>query len=305
MSDSAPITVIDSPRPDPYRDKVVYTYDDPPEMWTKSLGSELLFQFGLFDDAELALGPRPGSVGPSEIRHIGLQLKLAGLTGPGRPTLGRVLDLGCGWGFLSRLLNRHFPECPRIDAVNISRRQLDYAAERISDDGLTDVIRLYMCDGQDVDLLPDPEVPYDLVMVRGVYTHFMNEVFETSVKAVASRTGSGGKLIISDTLYTASLDSYTSPVEDASDRLACGNRKTPGYFAHALEESGFVIESMQVLPSNKEVIHWFGTVRLNIEKHFPVVPDGPLGELHEMADSFSRTLASDEASVYSIICRKR
>jgi cyclopropane fatty-acyl-phospholipid synthase-like methyltransferase len=305
MQDPPLITVIHSRRPDPYREKVVYTYDDPPEMWTKSLGSELLFQFGLFDEAELTFGPQPGSVGPSEIRHIGRQLKLAGLTGPGRPTLERILDVGCGWGFLARLLNRHFPECPRIDAVNISRRQLDYAAERIADAGLTDVIRLYLCDGQDVDLLPDPDVPYDLVMVRGVYTHFLNDVLETSVRAVASRMRTGGKLVISDTLYTTSLDSYTSPVEDISDRLACRNRKTPGYFAHTLEQGGFVIESMQVLPSNKEIIHWFGKVRLNIEKHFPVVPEGPIGELHEMADSFSRTLAADQASVYSIICRKR
>jgi cyclopropane fatty-acyl-phospholipid synthase-like methyltransferase len=108
-----------------YQDKVIYTYDDPAEMWHKALGDNLSFQFGLFDEAELTRGPQPGPVGPSEFRHFDCQLELAGFFEADRSPLKRIFDLGCGWGYISRRIAGHFLECPRIDAVNISQRQLD------------------------------------------------------------------------------------------------------------------------------------------------------------------------------------
>jgi cyclopropane fatty-acyl-phospholipid synthase-like methyltransferase len=299
------IHVIDSPRVDAYRPKVVHTYDDPPWMWHSALGPDnLLFQFGLFDKEELAAGPTPGTVGPSEVRHFDRQLEIAGLTGPGRPRIHRILDLGCGWGYLSRHLAGRFPEAHTVDAVNISERQLEYCAEQLAGHELADRVRLFLCDGQDVDLLPEPDIPYDLVVVRGVYTHFLNEVFETSVNAVSKRLRAGGLLVISDTLYKGSLTSYVSAIPDTVDRLACANRKSPAYFARVLEESGLVLEDMRIMPSNAEVVHWFGKVRLNIEEHFPGGVSGPIDELREMAVSFSDSLARDKASVYSIITRR-
>ncbi|WP_207933968.1 class I SAM-dependent methyltransferase [Actinomadura sp. KC06] len=190
-------------------------------MWRRALGNDnLLFQFGLFDETELAAGPTAGSVGQSEVRHFDRQLDLAGLARPVRPRIERILDLGCGWGFLSCCLAERFPEARYVDAINISRRQLEYCADELADSGLKDRVRLYLCDGQDVDLMPDPDIPYDLVVVRGVYTHFLNDVFEASVGAVAERLRLGGLVIISDTLYKGELDTYESAIPDTVDRLA-------------------------------------------------------------------------------------
>ena len=61
---------------------------------------------------------------------------------------------------------------------------------------------------------------------------------------------------------------------------------------------------MRVLPSNVEVIHWFHKVRLNIEQKFPDGVAGPIQELHEMARSFTKSLAEDKASVYSVIAQR-
>lgn len=194
------IHVIESSRSDTYQDKVVQAYDDPPEAWQKALGQNLSFQFGVFDQAEMAAGPLPGPVGPSGIRHFDRQLKMAGFLTPGRRRVNRILDLGCGWGDITRHMAELFPQCPRIDCVNISLRQLEYCAAHLSDDQRSRV-NLYLCNGQDVDLLPDPEVPYDLVIVRGVYTHFLPRVFEESVAQVFKRLSEKGILIISDTLY--------------------------------------------------------------------------------------------------------
>lgn len=301
-----PISVIASERMDAYRDKVVYTYDDPPETWQLALGPDnLLFQFGLFDPADLAAGPHPGSVGPSELRHFEEQLRIAGLTDPQRPRLARILDLGCGWGHLSRYLARAFPEARWVDAINVSGRQLEYCARRLAGEpDLAGRVRLFLCDGQDVDLLPDPDVPYDLVVVRGVYTHFLNEVFEASVNAVARRLRPGGSVLISDTLYKTPLDRYRPAIPDQVDRLACGNRKSPAYFVGVLEQEGLVVADMRILPSNAEVEHWFQTVRLNIEQNFPHGATGPIEELREMAVSFSVALRRDDVSVYSIIVRR-
>lgn len=217
----------------------------------------------------------------------------------------RILDLGCGWGFLSRYLARRFPEAAHVDAVNISGRQLEYCAERlVAEPEFADRVRLFLCDGQDVDLLPDPEIPYDLVVVRGVYTHFLNDVFEASVSAVSKRVRPGGLVVNSDTLYKTDLAAYRSAIPDKTDRLACGNRKSPAYFARVLEEHGLALIDMRIMPTNAEIVHWFTKVRLNIEHDFPEGVTGPIEELREMAVSFSVALSADKVSVYSIISRR-
>lgn len=204
MPPSPKICIIETGRCDPYLDKVVNTYDDPPEMWHKALGENLSFQFGLFDKAEIASGPKPGPVGPSEFRHFNRQLELAGLLAPRRSQqINRILDLGCGWGYIACHMAALFPECQRIDCINISYRQLKYCADNLPEN-LRSRINLYLCNGQDVDLLPDPAVPYDLVVVRGVYTHFLPDIFEASVARVSQRLSRDGTIIISDTLYKVS-----------------------------------------------------------------------------------------------------
>lgn len=297
-------TVVDSPRTNPYRDKVVHTYDDSPEIWRRVLGDTCLFEWGVYEGATRAL-----SLGEAGVRFFDRQLGLAGLLGADRPRIGRMLDLGCGWGFLCYLLARRFPECLRIDAINISPRQLDYCARYLSDHDLLDRVSLYLCDGQDVGLLPDPEQPYDLVIVRGVYTHFPNDVYEASVSALAERVAPGGIVIISDTLFrgdpTGGLDGYVSEIPDEVDRLACGNRKTPEYFAGVLEANSFEIRDMRVLPSNGDVAHWFGDVKANIERAFPEGVSGPVEELRVMADNMSAALAKDQVSAYSIVLRRK
>ncbi|CRL30202.1 Methyltransferase type 12 [Penicillium camemberti] len=303
MESAAKINVIETHRTDKYQDKVVDTYDDPPEMWQKALGDNLSFQFGLFDQAEIAEGARPGSIGPAEFRAFDHQLELAGLLGPSRPQLRRILDIGCGWGFITKHIAALFTECQCIDAINISQRQLDFCANNLPMD-LRKRVNLYFCNGQDVDLLPDSAVPYDLVVVRGVYTHFPFDVFEASVAQVAQRLSPRGTLLISDTLYRVTdIETYKSPIPDTVDRLACAHRKTPDYFISVLKQNGLHLHDLRILPSNAEVIHWFDKVRLNIEQNFPDGASGPIQELHDMAVSFNQSLAKEKASVYSIIAR--
>lgn len=59
---------------------------------------------------------------------------MAGFLTPGRRRINRILDLGCGWGDITRHIAELFPQCPRINCVNISRRQLECCAAHLSDD---------------------------------------------------------------------------------------------------------------------------------------------------------------------------
>lgn len=297
------IQVVKSDRPDSYREKVVYTYDPPAEeLWEKALGGEnLSFQFGLFDQAELEKGAAPGPVGPSEYLHFQRQLQMAGLDGPNRPKVNRILDLGCGWGSISRFLAEHFTECQRIDAVNVSQSQLDYFAARMSDD-LQRRVNLFLCNGQDIDLLPDQDIPYDLVIVRGVYAHCQNSVFEASIAGVAERLAPTGTVIISDSFYNK-LEGYQSAIPDEVDRLACGNRKTLDYLLNVMAQKKLKICDLRQLPSNAEAIHWANMVRKNVEQHFPEPRAGVVDELHVMMQNLAAIFAADKFSVFSIIAR--
>ncbi|MCW7549869.1 methyltransferase domain-containing protein [Photorhabdus sp. APURE] len=285
-----------------YESKVIQVYCEDPERWRKVIGDTLLFQFGVYDDP--ASKP-PISLDESGIRYFDRQLLLAGLeTKVERPAVRRVLDVGCGWGYILKYLAERFPECKRLDGVNISEQQLRYCAEFHAQHGLSERINLYLCNAQDIDSLPDPQEPYDLVIIRGVISHFPNSLYEKAMNGLFKRMSAGGQVIISDNLYNVALDSYKSDIPDIIDRLACANRKTPGYFRQVLEESGFVIKDMRVLPSNIDVAHWLLDVKANIERSFPEGVSGPLEELRVLAENFSVALVKNYASTYSVIAQK-
>ncbi|BEP57069.1 MULTISPECIES: cyclopropane-fatty-acyl-phospholipid synthase family protein [unclassified Variovorax] len=296
------LQVIRGAEANPYHAKVEYTYQDDPEDWRKAIGEDLMFQFGVYDD------PRsvpPISLNESGLRYFDQQMEIAGLDQPPPFPIRRILDVGCGWGFGLRYLAEHFPQCRQLDGINISETQLAHCARYHAQQHLSDRVNLYLCDAQDVALLPNPDTPYDLVTIRGVISHFPNDLYERSMKQVAARMRPGAKVVISDNLYNIPLDNYRSDIEDEVDRLACKHRKTPAYFRRVLEESGFIVEDMRVLPRNIDVARWFTDVKENIEKNFtPDTIPPPLEELRVMAVSLSVALIKDKFSTYSVIARR-
>ncbi|MGX0891503.1 cyclopropane fatty-acyl-phospholipid synthase-like methyltransferase [Pseudomonas sp. ADAK2 TE3594] len=297
-----PYQVIQGSSVDSYQEKVVYTYRDSPEDWRKAIGDRLMFQFGVYDD------PRsrpPISPDESGLRYFDRQMKLAGYDRGDLGSVKRILDVGCGWGFGLKYLAERFPACPRLDGINVSHRQLEYCAKYHAEQGLSERINLYLCNAQDIDLLPDADEPYDLVTVRGVISHFPNDLYERAMAKLASRLRPGATVIISDNLYNLPLDHYQSDTTDDVDRLACKHRKTPGYFRQVIEQSGLSVEDMRVLPENIDVARWFMDVKKNIETHFTAqtIPP-PLEELRVMAVNVSVALIKDQFSTYSVIARR-
>lgn len=285
-----------------YGPKVVYTYQDDPDDWRKAIGEQLMFQFGVYDD------PRsvpPISLDESGLRYFDRQMALAGFDSADSAPVERILDVGCGWGFGLKYLADRFPQCRVLDGINISPTQLEHCAAYHARQRLGERVRLYLCDAQDVDLLPDADRPYDLVTIRGVISHFPNDLYERTMRKLIGRLRSGAKVIISDNLYNIDLDAYRSDTADDIDRLACKHRKTPEYFRSVIEEVGFVVDDMRVLPENIDVARWFMDVKKNIEANFAddAIP-GPLEELRVMAVNVSVALMKNLFSTYSVVARR-
>ncbi|MBI3310631.1 MAG: methyltransferase domain-containing protein [Serratia liquefaciens] len=306
---NSPYQVIRDNETDSYEEKVVQTYCEEPEHWRKAIGDTLLFQFGVYEDVAPTVAPtsrlKPtASLDESSVRYFEQQLFLAGVTGSDRPPMRRILDIGCGWGYILKHLAERYPECQRLDGVNVSAQQLNYCARYHAEQGLNNRINLFLCNAQDIGLLPDPQDLYDLVIIRGVISHFPNELYEKAMRALFTRVRPGGKVIISDNLYNVEPERYQSDTPDIVDRLACRHQKTPAYFSQVLEESGFAVKDFRVLPSNVDVAHWLMESKANIERHFPQGVGGALEELRVLAENWSVALLKDKVSTYSVIAQK-
>lgn len=304
--DKKPYHIITNEIANLYDKKVSDTYSEDPKHWKKAIGDSLLFQFGIYDNSIpikiffSKISPT-ASLDESSVRYFEQQLFLAGVTGSDRPIMNRILDIGCGWGYILKYLAEYYPECNRLDGINISERQLAYCANYHQKHNFSDRINLFLGNAQNINLLPDPEELYDLVIIRGVISHFPNKLFETTMKSLLHRVKSGGKVIISDNLYHIEESQYQSAIPDVIDRLACKHIKTPNYIENVLKKSGFTIKDFRVLPSNLDVIHWLMNSKENIERHFPDGTQGALEELRVLAENWSIALLKNKVSTYSII----
>ena len=60
----------------------------------------------------------------------------------------RMLEIGCGWGGFAEYVGTNFDV--KLDCITISRKQYDFARERIFKNGLNEKINIYMLDYRDV-----------------------------------------------------------------------------------------------------------------------------------------------------------
>ena len=284
-----------------YESRVALAYQDDPESWSSAIGDRLWFQFGIYDPAR---SPEPIGLDESGLRYFERQLELAGLDRPGRQPVERILDIGCGWGTVLRDLSERFPDCHRLDGINISERQLEYCAEVNAARALSDRINLFRCNALDIDLLPDFGQPYDLAIMRGVISHFPYDLFEIVMAKLRQRLSANGTVIVSDNLYNVDLQEYRSDTPDLVDRLACKYRKTPAYLRQVFEQSGFVVHDMRILPDRMDATRWLLSVQENIERHFPRGAVGALEELRVMCESLAVAIVKRQVSIYSFVLRR-
>jgi cyclopropane-fatty-acyl-phospholipid synthase len=76
----------------------------------------------------------------------------------------RLLDVGCGWGSLALHAARHHHV--RAVGVTLSRQQAEYAAKRVAEAGLADLVEIRLQDYRDV-----RDGPYDAISSIGMFEH--------------------------------------------------------------------------------------------------------------------------------------
>ncbi|MCX5252614.1 methyltransferase domain-containing protein [Streptomyces canus] len=281
---------------DPYQSRVEAVYRDDPAMWRNAIGDELWFQFGLYDGDDNASLDQAGE------RYFARQLDLAGLREGAR--VGRILDVGFGWGTTLLHMAKRFPDCPRIDGVNISGPQVRYTADRLAKAGVADRVRLYRCNAQDLEQIPDREPPYDLVVLRGSIGHLTPSTLEAAMKAISVRTADNAVVVISETLYNVPLGDYRSVIPDEVDRLACGHRKTLAHLVEVLERNSFAVRDLQELPSGPDAIRWLNEIKANIDRDDALPGHRPFAEMRDVAVNLSAALSAGKASIYSVVARR-
>ncbi len=100
------------------------------------LDPSMTYSAALFDHARVSLEEAQGAKYAALARAIGIERS------------HKVLEIGCGWGGFAEFVGREIGA--DVEAVTISRAQHDYAAQRIQSAGLSDRVKIRLCDYRDV-----------------------------------------------------------------------------------------------------------------------------------------------------------
>lgn len=167
-------------------------YDLGNELYELMLDETMAYSCGIFADEHTTLADASRAKFDAACRKLELQ--------PG----DHLLEIGTGWGGLAMHAAQHYG-C-RVTSTTISRRQYDYAAEKIARAGLNDRITLRLDDYRDLNGKYDKLVSIE--MIEAVGARFLDTYLR---KCAALLKDSGAMLLqaitIQDQYYRAALRS--------------------------------------------------------------------------------------------------
>lgn len=171
-----PIAVVRQPRSQfnsrqQARQNISEHYDLSNELFAQFLDETLTYSSALFD----TLPATRSQLAQAQRRKIDRLLDSARV-GPG----SRVLEIGTGWG---ELCIRAAARGAHIRSVTLSSEQQQLARERVAAAGLSDRVRVDLCDYRDVDGCYDAVVSVE--MIEAVGFHFWSTYFKALDRLVA------------------------------------------------------------------------------------------------------------------------
>ena len=110
----------------------------------------------------------------------------------------KVLEIGCGWGGFAEYLGKKYDV--KLDCITISKKQYEYAKERIHKCGLNEKVNIQIKDYRD--LKDKYNSIASIEMIEAVGKNYLQNYFKT-IKANLSSTGTAAiqAITIDDTLF--------------------------------------------------------------------------------------------------------
>jgi SAM-dependent methyltransferase len=124
---------------------------------------------------------------------------------------GRIADLGCGTGWSSIWMARHFPEA-HVDGIDIDADSIERANDNAEREGMTDRVSFRLADGASA----DGAGRYDLVTLFEALHDMANPV--EVLGAARSLLAPGGAVLVGD---ERADETFSAPV-DSTDRMFYG-----------------------------------------------------------------------------------
>ena len=100
----------------------------------------------------------------------------------------RVLEIGCGWGGFAEYLGKNYDV--KLDCITISKRQYEYAKERIHNCGLNEKVNIEIKDYRDLDNKYNSIASIE--MIEAVGQNYLESYFKT----IKENLSDGGKAAI-------------------------------------------------------------------------------------------------------------
>ncbi|MDY6995355.1 MAG: cyclopropane-fatty-acyl-phospholipid synthase family protein [Actinomycetota bacterium] len=226
---------------------ISHHYDVGNDFYRLVLGESMTYSCGYWADPDEGLTAAQYAKCDLVARKLGLS---AGM---------RVLDVGCGWGTFALHAARHYEA--RVVGVTLSHEQADYAAKRMVQEGVGDLVEIRVQDYRDVS-----DGPYDAISSIGMAEHVGAAMLPTYSEQLYDLLRPQGRLLNhaisrrprepTEFSKTSFIDRYVFPD---------GEIEPMATMVDALEGAGFEVRDVESLREHYALTlrAWVGNLEAN------------------------------------------
>ena len=206
------------------------------------------YSCALFKDAKETLEQAQ----TNKLSHIVKKLNLK----PGQ----RVLDIGCGWGGLSRYIAKEFG-C-EVHGISLASNQIEYCKRKARESKLDNLLSYELCDYREV------KGSWDRIVNVGFFEHVSPKFYKTFFKKIHNLLkDNGDSLCLTHTIATTNPPGPANPF---INKYIFNGGKVPSasQITKSIESSGLVISGWESLIDhyNLTLDHWRERFLKNVGK---------------------------------------
>lgn len=225
------------------RDAIEHHYDLSNEFYELILDPRMVYSCGYWTSRE------PGyDLESAQVDKLDLVCRKLGIADD-----TRLLDVGCGWGALAIHAASHYGA--RVVGVTLSRRQHEFAIDRVAQMGLPGRVELRLVDYRDID-----DGPYDAISTIEMGEHVGEHGYPGFAAKLRSLLAPCGRLLVQQMSRGgdkpgggAFIEKYIAPDM---------HMRPIGQTVDAWERAGFEIRDVQAMREHyvRTVRHWLTTL---------------------------------------------